>query len=266
MQMQDESSNNSNNANASATVDFVGRAQELRDRRRIEGEQVQALSDAEEWREWRAELEGFAIEDTANAAELLERWIARPGYRGRDIRSDAARALAVGYIDAIFECDADAVVDDLEDYGEIPCGMPILRSIAAECVERACDAVRCRLNARIDDLIVATLDVECSGEEADAERTRRFRYSFPAHRDVPDADDDSSLLQQVGKVLEESREVGACCSESGIDRAGLIEETLVCIHSCETLLRAFPLGEVERSHSDVIRKNAARRYYCRVSD
>lgn len=252
--------NNNTEKEIKTPVDFDARAQELRDRRRNECDQTQELNEREEWRQWRAELDGFAIDDARSARELLDRWVARPGYRGRDIRDKAARAIIIGYISALFVCDTDLVVNDLEDYGEIPDSMPIMRSIVTECADCVCDAIRCRLIADIDSSIVSILDEEYCSDVKPASSDQNdwsFAYSFPQPRHVPDINDKQEITRLINQITTKACTIEECNTTDSIDHATLIEESLGCISLCETLLRAFPVDDVKRTRFKVICDNTA---------
>lgn len=97
-------------------------------------------------------------------------------------------------------------------------------------------------------------------ERRKAERGMAFAYNFPAHLDVPEAGDVAAMQMQVGKVLEEAREVDAAFwDHEGDDR--VIEEALDTVCACETLLRAFPVERVKAARDAVVAKNAKRGYW-----
>lgn len=98
-----------------------------------------------------------------------------------------------------------------------------------------------------------------TGDPDDSTEHMRF-YKFPVCRGVQ-----STLSTQVRKVVEEASEiVKAHEDDEGTDR--IIEETLDCIHACETLLRKFPISRVLAMRGQVYRKNKERGYYVGEKD
>lgn len=83
-----------------------------------------------------------------------------------------------------------------------------------------------------------------------------YEYIFPRTKFVPT--DKRSRINQAAKVRSESGEV---CEALGKTDEEYIEELLDCIHACETALREFDQGDVNRGVNHVILKNTERGYY-----
>lgn len=92
-----------------------------------------------------------------------------------------------------------------------------------------------------------------------------MEYQFPEIADNP------SLLVQVLKIKEETREVEEEQAKIEVNKVfgepigydNLIMETLDLVHACETLLRKLPVpkSQIDKAHKQVISKNRARHYY-----
>jgi len=98
-----------------------------------------------------------------------------------------------------------------------------------------------------------------TGDRDDSTECMRF-YKFPMCRGVH-----ASFSSQIRKIGEEAIEIAKAYDEEEGDNR-VIEETLDCIHACETLLRKFPISKVLSLRGQVYLKNKERGYYIGETD